>query len=106
MGLWSPPPISGHVEDAQLARRVGVGRVNNFLTIASSMWGSASVRRGTSAMDSLPPCALWMIAVAVGFSLGLAFRKVWAISRFMHPTLWPRGSKGSPWFGPEQVRTE
>jgi len=57
-------------------------------------------------MDSLPPWALWMIVVAVGFSLGLTFRAVGAISWSVHPTLWPRGSKGSPWFGPEQVRAE
>jgi hypothetical protein len=57
-------------------------------------------------MDSLPPWALWMIAVAVGFGLGLAFRTVGAISRSLHPTLWPRGSKGSPWFGPDEVRAE
>ena len=57
-------------------------------------------------MDSLPPWAVWMIAVAVGFSLGLIFRTVGAIGRSFYPTLWPRVSKGSPWFGPEQVRAE
>jgi len=57
-------------------------------------------------MDSLPPWALWMIAVAVGLSLRLTFRTVGAISRSFYPTLWARGSKGSPWFGPEQVRAE
>jgi hypothetical protein len=57
-------------------------------------------------MDSLPPWALWMIAVAVGFGLGLAFLMIGTISRSLHPTLWARGSKGSPWFGPEGVRAE
>ena len=57
-------------------------------------------------MESLPPWALWMVAVAVGFSLWVTFRAVGAISRSVHPTLWPRGSKVSPWFGPEQVRAE
>ena len=57
-------------------------------------------------MDSLPPWAWWMIAVAVAFSLGLAFRTVGAISWSLHPTLWPRGSKGSLWVGPEQMRAE
>jgi len=57
-------------------------------------------------MDSLPSWALWIIAAAVAFSLGLTFRTVGAISRSFYPTLWARGSTGSPWFGPEQVRAE
>ena len=57
-------------------------------------------------MDSLPPWALSIIAVSVALGLGLTFRTVGAIGRSLHPTLWPRRSKGSPWFGPEQVRAE
>jgi len=57
-------------------------------------------------MDTLPSWALSMIAAAAGLSLGLIFRTVGAISRSLDPTLWPQGSKGSPWFGPEQVRAE
>ena len=56
-------------------------------------------------MDSLPPWGLWIIAAAVGLSLGLAFLMVGAISRSLRRTLWPR-SKGAPQLGPEQVRDE
>ena len=57
-------------------------------------------------MNSLQPWASWITAVAVGFSLGITFRTVGAISRSLNPMLWPRGSRGSPWFGPEGVRAE
>jgi hypothetical protein len=67
---------------------------------------SCQYKWGTSAMDSLPPWALWIIAAAVGLSPGLALLMVGEISRFLHPIPWPRGSKGSPWFGPEGVRAE
>jgi hypothetical protein len=54
-------------------------------------------------MDSLPPWDLWIIAAAVGLSLGVAFLMVGAISRSLHHTLWSR-SKGAPQLGPEQIR--
>jgi len=57
-------------------------------------------------MDSLSSCGFWIIAAAAGLGLGLIFRTAGAISRSLDPTLWPRGSKGSPWFGPEQARAE
>jgi hypothetical protein len=50
-------------------------------------------------MENLPAWALWIIAVAVGLSPGLAFLMVGAISR----SLWPR-SKDT--LGPERVRDE
>ena len=70
------------------------------------MWSDCVSAMGDMSNGQFATWALWMIAVAVGFSLGLTFRAVGAISRSVHPTLWPRGSKGSPWFGPDQVRAE
>jgi hypothetical protein len=54
-------------------------------------------------MESLPPWALWVTAVAGGFSPPLAFFMVGAIGRSLSRTLWPRPNREHQ-FGPEQVR--
>jgi hypothetical protein len=41
-------------------------------------------------MDSLPEWALWIVAVGVGLSSGLALLMVRPIARLLHRALWPR----------------
>ncbi len=41
-------------------------------------------------MDSLPEWALWIVAVGVGLSSGLALFMVRPIARLLHRALWPR----------------
>jgi hypothetical protein len=83
-------------------RRVRIASINNLLTIPSATW-PCQWDRGTLAMESLPPWALWIIAAAVGLSPGLAFLMVGMISRFSHRTLWPR-SKAAAGFPGAAVR--
>src|SRR5262249_32092564 len=56
-------------------------------------------------METLPPLSLCIIAAAFGFSSGLGFVLVRALSQFSYRSLWVR-SNGAYQLGPERARDE